>query len=95
MTDVLVYGSTPAGIMAAVAAARHGASTALLSQRPHIGGVCTGGLGQTDIGSCTDVIGGLALEFFNRSAAAYRTPQPRAPWRAAATAAMMPAGVEP
>lgn len=79
--DVLVYGSTPGGVMAAVAAARHGARTALLSQRAHIGGVCAGGLGQTDIGSCADeVIGGLALEFFNRSAAAYATRQPRAPW---------------
>ena len=79
--DVLVYGSTPGGIIAAVAAARHGAKTALLSQRLHIGGVCAGGLGQTDIGSCADeVIGGLPLEFFNRSAQSYATPQPRTPW---------------
>lgn len=28
--DVLVYGSTPSGIIAAVAAARHGAKTALM-----------------------------------------------------------------
>jgi len=79
--DVVVYGSTPAGVLAAVAAARHGAHTALLSQRMHIGGVCSGGLGQTDIGSCADaVIGGLALEFFQRNARAYHTPQPRPPW---------------
>jgi flavin-dependent dehydrogenase len=79
--DVLVYGSTPSGIMAAVASARHGASTALLSQRSHIGGVCSGGLGQTDIGGCAnEVIGGLALEFFQRNARSYATPQPRAPW---------------
>ena len=79
--DVLVYGSTPAGIIAAVSAARHGGKTAVLSQRAHIGGMCTGGLGQTDIGSCADeVIGGLAREFFNRSAASYTIPQPRSPW---------------
>eukprot|EP00040_Diaphanoeca_grandis_P026029 m.145111 g.145111 ORF g.145111 m.145111 type:complete len:683 (+) comp30417_c0_seq2:184-2232(+) len=79
--DVLVYGSTPSGIIAAVASARHGAKTALLSQRPHIGGVCTGGLGQTDIGGCADeVIGGFTHEFFLRNAKAYATPQPRAPW---------------
>ena len=78
--DVLVYGSTPSGVMAAVAAARHGAKTALLSQRAHVGGVCAGGLGQSDIGSCADeVIGGLALEFFQSSARRYATPQPRAP----------------
>ena len=78
--DVLVYGSTPSGILAAVASARHGARTALLSQRAHMGGVCAGGLGQSDVGSCTDVIGGLALEFFRASAAEYATPQPRSPW---------------
>ena len=89
--SVLVYGSTPSGILAAVAAARHlpngtdaGAGShrvGLLSQRQHIGGVCSGGLGQTDIGSCADeVIGGLAHEFFLRNAKKYRTPQPRAPW---------------
>ena len=79
--DVLVYGSTPGGIIAAVAAARHGATTALLSQRAHIGGVCAGGLGQTDIGGCAEeVIGGLPLEFFKRNAQSYATPQPRSPW---------------
>ena len=67
--DVLVYGSTPGGVMAAVAAARHGAKTALLSQRDHIGGVCSGGLGETDVGACADtVIGGLGLEFFKANA---------------------------
>eukprot|EP00041_Stephanoeca_diplocostata_P022652 m.542714 g.542714 ORF g.542714 m.542714 type:complete len:598 (+) comp22120_c0_seq16:123-1916(+) len=79
--QVLVYGSTPSDIMAAVAAARHGASVGVLSQRAHIGGVCSGGLGQTDIGSDAEkVIGGLALEFFKRSAERYATQQPRAPW---------------
>jgi hypothetical protein len=78
--DVLIYGSTPAGIMTAVAAARHGASAALLSQRAHIGGMCSGGLGQTDLGSCPDRVGGLALEFFKRSGGMYNRTQPRAPW---------------
>ena len=79
--DVLVYGSTPSGIMAAVAASRNGAKTALVSQRKHIGGMCSGGLGQTDIGSCAEeVIGGIPLEFFQRNARRYAVPQPRAPW---------------
>ena len=79
--DVIVYGSTPSGIIAAVAAARHGAKTAMLSQRAHVGGVCAGGLGQTDIGSCApEVIGGIPLEFFERNAKSYATRQPRAPW---------------
>eukprot|EP01084_Bolivina_argentea_P130842 230995_1 len=80
--DILVYGSTPSGIMAAIAAARHGAiSVALLSQWEHVGGVCSGGLGGTDTGSSADeVIGGLAIEFFKRNAKRYPTVQPRAPW---------------
>lgn len=79
--DVLVYGSTPSGILAAVAASRHGAKTALLSQRKHIGGMCSGGLGESDIGSCANqVIGGFAKEFFLRHAKKYSTPQPRSPW---------------
>ena len=80
--DVLVYGSTPSGIMAAVAASRHLHNTtnhtatrlrvALLSQRSHIGGVCAGGLGETDVGDCADqVLGGLALEFFHRNLQQY------------------------
>lgn len=84
--DILIYGSTPSGIIAAVASARHltkaaHAGVALLSQRQHIGGVCSGGLGQTDVGSCAkQTIGGIPLEFFQRTAANYATPQPRAPW---------------
>ena len=61
------------GISAAVAAARHGVQTALLSQREHIGGMCSGGLGQSDIGSCPDVIGGLPSSFTR--AAAYNHSQ--------------------
>ena len=79
--DVLVYGSTPSGIIAAVAASRNGAKTALVSQRKHIGGMCSGGLGQSDVGSCAEeVIGGIPLEFFQRNARRYAVPQPRAPW---------------
>lgn len=79
--DVLVYGSTPSGVLAAVASSRHGASTALLSQRKHLGGVVSGGLGQTDIGSCAEqVIGGFTREFFLENAKQYATPQPRSPW---------------
>jgi hypothetical protein len=40
--DVVVYGATPAGVMAAVAAARQGLSVALLEPTAHLGGI--GGL---------------------------------------------------
>lgn len=43
-TDVLVVGGGPAGIAAAVAAAREGASTALLERYGFLGGMATAGL---------------------------------------------------
>ncbi|WP_018970412.1 FAD-dependent oxidoreductase [Rubritalea marina] len=42
--DVIVYGSTPAGFCAAIAAAREGADVVLLEPSAHIGGMMTGGL---------------------------------------------------
>ena len=42
--DVIVYGATPGGFCAAVAAAREGASVILLEPTDHVGGVNTGGL---------------------------------------------------
>ena len=43
-TDVIVYGATPGGFCAAIAAAREGASVILLEPTAHVGGVNTGGL---------------------------------------------------
>ena len=43
-TDVIVYGATPGGFCAAIAAAREGASVVLLEPTGHVGGVNTGGL---------------------------------------------------
>ncbi len=42
--DVIVYGATPGGFCAAIAAAREGASVILLEPTEHVGGVNTGGL---------------------------------------------------
>lgn len=42
--DVVVYGATPGGFCAAIAAAREGASVVLLEPTDHVGGVNTGGL---------------------------------------------------
>ena len=42
--QVVVYGATPGGFCAAIAAAREGASVLLLEPTDHIGGVNTGGL---------------------------------------------------
>jgi hypothetical protein len=62
-TELLVYGATAAGVTAAVAAARHGAQVLLLEPGHHVGGMVSGGLGYTDIGEDSRVIGGMAAEF--------------------------------
>eukprot|EP01083_Nonionella_stella_P132424 402631_1 len=70
--DVVVYESTPSGIMAAVASSNQtGLHVILLSTTNHIGGLCSGGLGRTDIGHNPDCIGGLARDFFTRNGAIY------------------------
>ena len=61
--DMVIYGGTSAGIAAAVQAARMGKSAVVISPETRIGGLTTGGLGQTDIGS-KSAIGGIAREFY-------------------------------
>ncbi len=46
--DVIVYGSTPGGFCAAIAAAREGASVILLEPTEHVGAMSTGGLSHCD-----------------------------------------------
>ena len=48
-TDVAVIGGTPAGIAAAIAAARAGLDVVLVEPSRHLGGLMTNGLGATDI----------------------------------------------
>jgi hypothetical protein len=64
-TDVVIYGATPAGITAAIAADRAGASVVLLEHGTHIGGMMASGLGHTDVGD-KRTIGGLSGEVFQR-----------------------------
>jgi hypothetical protein len=63
--DIVVYEGTPAGVMAAVAAARLGHSVLLVEMNNHVGGVVAGGLVSTDMGD-RNTVGGLANEFFER-----------------------------
>ncbi|MBD2848604.1 FAD-dependent oxidoreductase [Paenibacillus sp. IB182496] len=60
--DVIVYGATPGGIGAAVAAARRGRRTALLEPAARIGGMMTSGLGRTDI-DWLEAAGAIYREF--------------------------------
>jgi hypothetical protein len=68
--DVVVYGGTAGGVVAAVAAAREGLRVALVEPGQHIGGMVSGGLGWTDYGK-KEVIGGYSLEFFRRVGVKY------------------------
>jgi len=68
--DVIVLSATPAGIAAALAAARRGREVLLLERTGHIGGLPANGLGATDI-QTRGVTGGIFLEFIRRVRAHY------------------------
>ena len=63
--DVVVYGGTSAGVMAAVQAARMSRRAVLVCPETRLGGMSAGGLGFTDVGN-KSVIGGLSREFYHR-----------------------------
>jgi hypothetical protein len=68
--DLVVVGGTPAGIMAAIAAARMGKRSLILERSSHAGGLVANGLGATDI-ITRGATAGLFLEFVNRVKAYY------------------------
>ena len=70
--DVCVYGGTSAGVIAAYAVAKQGKSVLLVEPGYRLGGMTSGGLGQTDIGN-KQVVKGLALDFYRRAGAEYGT----------------------
>lgn len=63
--EVVVIGATPAGIAAAIAAARLGHRVALVERTTHIGGMMTGGLSGADR-RYRQASGGLFAEFLRR-----------------------------
>lgn len=71
--DVVVYGGTSGGIVAAVQVARMGKSVVLVEPGKHLGGLTTGGLGATDIGN-KGAIGGISREFYHRVFLHYQKP---------------------
>lgn len=62
---VCVYGATPAGIAAAIAAAKSGKQVLLVEPTPHIGGLLTSGLSFSDYLS-RESLSGSFLEFSQR-----------------------------
>nr|WP_246459154.1 FAD-dependent oxidoreductase [Puniceicoccus vermicola] len=62
--DIIVYGGTSGGVVAAVQAVRQGNSVALVVFGRHVGGMTSGGLTHTD-GVNAEVQGGITREFFD------------------------------
>ncbi len=63
--DVVVYGGTPGGIAASLAAARLGHPVTLVEYHRHVGGMSASGLGKSDI-EHRAMIGGIFNEFVAR-----------------------------
>ena len=72
--DIVVYGGTSGGIVAAVQAAKMQKSVVLIEPSKHLGGLTSGGLGATDIGN-KGAIGGLSRSFYRRIGEFYSTPE--------------------
>ncbi len=72
--DVVIYGGTSAGVAAALQSSRLGKSVVLIEPTNRIGGLTTGGLGQTDIGN-KQAIGGISREFYENIKKYYDDPK--------------------
>jgi hypothetical protein len=72
--DIVVYGGTSAGISAAIQGSRMGKKVVLIEPGNRIGGLTTGGLGQTDIGN-KQAIGGVSREFYQHIKLFYQQPE--------------------
>ncbi|KAA5540039.1 FAD-dependent oxidoreductase [Roseiconus nitratireducens] len=71
--DLVIYGATSSGVAAAVQAKRMGLAVVLIEPTDRVGGLTTGGLGQTDIGN-KSAIGGISREFYRDIARHYAQP---------------------
>lgn len=63
--DIVVYGSSSAGVTAAVQAAKMGKSVVLIAPGKHLGGMTSNGLGWVDI-KMPKALGGLTSFFFRK-----------------------------
>ncbi|HUF62575.1 MAG TPA: FAD-dependent oxidoreductase [Verrucomicrobiales bacterium] len=63
--DVVIYGGTSSGVIAAMQTVRLGGKPLLIEPSRHLGGLSSGGLGATDIGNKA-AIGGLARAFYHQ-----------------------------
>jgi hypothetical protein len=72
--DIVIYGGTSAGVAAAIQASRMNKSVVVIEPSQRLGGLTTGGLGQTDIGN-KQAIGGIAREFYQQIKVYYDQPE--------------------
>lgn len=72
--DVVIYGGTSAGVIAAVQAKKMGKTVVIVGPDKHLGGLSSGGLGYTDSGD-KSVIGGLSRNFYHRVWQYYQKPE--------------------
>ena len=73
VADIIIYGGTSTGISAAIQASRMGKTVVLIEPTNRIGGLTTGGLGQTDIGK-KEAVGGISREFYQKIRQYYNDP---------------------
>lgn len=71
--DIVIYGGTSAGISSAIQSSRMGKTVVLIEPTGRLGGLTTGGLGQTDIGN-KQAIGGISREFYSKISNYYKNP---------------------
>lgn len=71
--DVVVYGDSSGAAVAAIAATRDGRSVVWVNPVGFAGGMSSSGLGATDFLGYRSTFGGIASEFYDGVAAAYRT----------------------
>jgi hypothetical protein len=72
-TDIVIYGCTAGGVIAAIEARRLGRTVTLVCRDSYLGGMTTNGLGWSDTGNHR-AIGGLSLEFYRRVKRHYDDP---------------------
>jgi hypothetical protein len=73
--QIVVYGATPSGVLAALAAASHGHNVILIEPSQQLGGMVASGISATDYWG-SPYIRGPVLDFFRLLGAAYGKGQP-------------------